>query len=106
MTKKIKVSTNANPKQKLFTPQVFFIILIVVVLFFVIMIHSRHLNKKSSQYAEQIEQLDKQIEAAKKKEKDLKEQEQYQQTSEFKEEIARTQLGMIKPDEKIFQPSE
>ncbi len=106
MTKKIKVSTNANPKQKLFTPQVFLIALIVVVLFFVIIIHSRHLNKKSLQYTEQIEQLDEQIEAAQKKAKDLKKQEQYQQTSEFKEEIARTQLGMIKPNEKIFQPAQ
>lgn len=106
MPKKIKVSTNNNPKRKVFTPQVFLIIAIVIALLFVIIIHSRHLNKKSQQYTEQIEQLDEQIKEAQKETEDLKKQEEYQQTDEFKEEIARTQLGMIKPTEKIFKSVE
>lgn len=106
MSKKIKVSTNKNPKRKIFTPQVFLIIMIVVVLLLVIFIHSQHLAKKSDEYTKQIEQLDEQIKEAESEAEDLKKQEEYQQTDEFKEEIARTELGMIKPTEKIFKSIE
>lgn len=106
MPKKIKVSTNKNPRQKLFTPQVFLIIMIVIVLFFVLFIHNQRLSKKSEQYAKQIEQLDQQIKEANQEAKDLKEQEEYQKTDEFKEKVARTQLGMIKSTEKIFKAAE
>ncbi len=106
MPKQIKVSTNKNPKRKIFTPQVFLIIAIVIALLFVIIIHSHHLTKKSQEYTKQIEQLDEQIKEAQKEAEDLEKQEEYQQTDEFKEEIARTQLGMIKSDEKIFKSVE
>lgn len=104
--KKIKVSTTKRPRRKIFTPQVFLIIAIVLIFFIVIALHSHTINKKSEQYATQIEQLDEQIKDAKNEAKQLDKQEEYQQTDEFKEEIARTRLGMIKPDEKIFKSTE
>lgn len=58
--------------------------------------------QKRNDYDEQIKQLEYEINKQNEINEELKRQNEYQDSDEFIEKIAREQLGMIKPNEKIF----
>ena len=54
------------------------------------------------EYNEKIQQLNEEIDAANKKNEDLKYQTEYKNSNEYIEKIARDKLGMVKNNEIIF----
>lgn len=54
----------------------------------------------------QAAELQQQLDDAKQKHKDLEKKEEYMKTDEYVEEVARTQLGLVYPDEIVIKPKE
>ncbi len=77
------------------------VIVIAMVLFF--NSRSKQIQAKNLEDTAKIEQLESQIEAESARAAELEEYSKYVNTKQFAEEIARSKLGLIYPDEKIFK---
>jgi cell division protein FtsL len=78
------------------------IILIAVCLVSVVFIRQQiTINSNNNE----IKTINEQIEAENKKAKEIKEKEKQYATDEYVEQIARDELGLVKPDEKVFVDS-
>lgn len=76
-----------------------------ITMFFVVLSFSSYLFYKYDnlmEYNEKIQQLNEEIDAANKKNEDLKYQTEYKNSNEYIEKIARDKLGMVKNNEIIF----
>lgn len=82
------------------------IILAVAILFVVLSVEKASLNKKSAVYAQKQQQLQDEIDDAKKEKKAIEEQEKYMQTKKYVEEVAKDKLGLVYPKEKVFKEKE
>ena len=54
----------------------------------------------------QKKELQEQLDDAKQKHKELEEKEEYMKTDEYVEDVARSQLGLVYPDEIVIKPKE
>lgn len=78
------------------------IILIAVCLVFIVFIKQQiTINRNNNE----IKTINEQIEAENNKAKEIKEKEKQYATDEYVEQIARDELGLVKPDEKVFVDS-
>nr|WP_317356837.1 septum formation initiator family protein [uncultured Tyzzerella sp.] len=76
-----------------------------ITMFFVVLSFSSYLFYKYDnlmEYNEKIQQLNEEIDAANKKNEELKYQTEYKNSNEYIEKIARDKLGMVKNNEIIF----
>ncbi len=76
-----------------------------ITMFFIVLSFSSYLFYKYDnlmEYNEKIQQLNEEIDAANKKNEDLKYQTEYKNSNEYIEKIARDKLGMVKNNEIIF----
>ncbi len=79
------------------------ITLMVIVLAVILTFQIVRLNNKNQAYQEQEELLSAQLDEEEQRAEDLKEQEAYIGTDAYVEEVARTKLGMVYPDEILFK---
>lgn len=77
------------------------IVAIVAVFFF---FGRQNLAAKNQEYIARREQLEQQIEQQKDVQKYLEERTKYVQTKKYIEEMAKSKLGLVYPDEIIFRP--
>ena len=64
------------------------------------------LKEQSSKYSAQIQELKKEQKKLKDKEAELKDFESHVKSKEYMEEVAREKLGLVYPNEIIFEPDE
>lgn len=99
----MKKRKEKKPSNKLVTVVM---ILLVVIICFVVNFRSRDIKAQNEAAKKEIERLNSQIEDEKNRTEDLEEYKKYTTTKQFVEEYARKYLGLIYPDELIFEPEE
>ena len=80
----------------------------VAVVFICVMsvVHAASLHTKSKELAETEKVMELKVEQAKQEQEDLNAQEQYMQTNQYIEDVAKDKLGLVYPDEIVIRPSE
>lgn len=84
----------------------FFICVAVLVVLGVCSVHVSNLCDKSKELAETEYALEQKIENAYLEKQELIAQEQYMQTKQYIEDVAKDKLGLVYPDEIVIKPSE
>ena len=82
------------------------IIFVVLVLMTVLLVQSSRLNKRIEAGDQQISELQSQTESEEKRTDEIKDLQSYMQSDEYKEQIAKEKLGLIKDNEIIFKESD
>ena len=80
----------------------------VIVAAFVVCVGARSylLKQESVKLAKRQEALESQIEMEEERTKQLEDQEKYMHTKKYVEDVAKTKLGLVYPDEILIQPQE
>lgn len=81
----------------------FLVTLVVLLIMIAVTVKSMDLRRQMEEYMAQEEQLDRQIEAEKKRAEEIEEYRKYTQTKKFAEEVAKDKLGLVYEDEILFQ---
>ncbi len=76
------------------------------VLCFTMAYQSNSLKAQSKEYSQQISELKEEQKQLQEKKEEMKEYKSYVKTDEYIEEAAREKLGLVYPDEIIFEPEE
>lgn len=79
---------------------------VVAVLLISLSVQSASLRQKNEDYAASEASLKKQIEQEKKRTEEIQAMEEYMQSDEYVEEVARDKLGLVYEDETIFKPEQ
>lgn len=79
---------------------------VVVVLCCVVSFKKMELNQKIAAYEKKITQLEKEKAAEEQRAEEIEEYKAYVQTKKFIEQEARDKLGLVYPDEIVFEPEE
>ncbi len=82
------------------------IILVVCILIIALAVQCRKLVDKNDAYANQIEELEEKVAEEEGRSERIDELRNYTQTRAYTEKVAREKLGLVYPDEIIFEPSE
>ncbi|MGI6118529.1 MAG: septum formation initiator family protein [Bilifractor sp.] len=82
------------------------VIVAVLVLMVVLLVQSRNLSKKIDEGNQQISALKSETSDEEERTEEIKELQEYMQTDEYKEQVAKDKLGMIKDGEIIFKESQ
>lgn len=78
----------------------------LVVLAVAVYFKGRDLNNQKASLQVQAAELNEQLEDAKEEYKALEERQKYMETDEYVEDVARSQLGLVYPDEIVIKPEE
>lgn len=79
------------------------IVVAMVAVFF--MFGRQNLEEKNQQYQKRIENLKHQIGEEEERQAQLEEQKKYVQTKKYIEDVAKSKLGLLYPDELILKPT-
>jgi cell division protein DivIC len=82
------------------------IIFVVLILMAVLLVQSSRLDKRIAAADQQISELDSQTKSEEKRTDEIKDLQDYMQSDEYKEQVARDKLGMVKDGEIIFKESD
>lgn len=82
------------------------IIFVVLILMAVLLVQSSRLDKRIAAADQQISELDSQTKSEEKRTDEIKDLQEYMQSDEYKEQVARDKLGMVKDGEIIFKESD
>ncbi len=93
-----------NKKKKNIRKEIPVIFAAVLVMCIIIGIRSLTLYKESRELAKKQEALTIRIESEEKRKEDLEDLEKYMQTKKYMEEVAKTKLGLVYPNEILIQP--
>ena len=93
-------------KKKLSKFTIFGVIVLCTVLCSTLAYKNAVLQAKSTKYSQQIQELEKEQAKLNEENKDIKEYESYVKTDEFVEDTAREKLGLVYPNEIIFEPDD
>jgi cell division protein DivIC len=101
-------SKNRGQKQNRIINRIsFFIVVGCLLLLGVVVVYKSHaLSQQRASLAIQKEELTTQLDDAEREYKALEEKEEYMKTDEYKESVARAQLGLVYPDEIVVKPEE
>ena len=78
---------------------------IVLILLVILSVQSQGLKEKLKVYAAQQQELQQKIDSETARTDEIKKLEEYKNTTEYVEEIAKDKLGLVYKDEIIFKPS-
>lgn len=78
----------------------------LILLAVVVLYKAQSLKAQKESLQVQAAELQEQLDSAKEDYKKLEEREKYMQTDEYVEDVARSQLGLIYPDEIVVKPEE
>lgn len=67
---------------------------------------SMTLQAKNNEYKSQEAELNQEIEKEKERSSEVKEYQEYVQSDEYVKDVAREKLGLVDPDEIVFEPAE
>ncbi len=93
-----------EPKKKKRRKDVRLIFLAVVIVCIVIGIKTAMLYKESRELSKKQEALASRMESEEQRKEDLEELEKYMKTKKYMEEVAKTKLGLVYPNEILIQP--
>ena len=82
------------------------IIFVVLILMAVLLVQSSRLDKRIAAADQQISELDSQTKSEEKRTDEIKDLQDYMQSDEYKEQVARDKLGMVKDGEIICKESD
>lgn len=82
------------------------VIMVIVMMTAVVAYNGRELRAKKEAYAQQEQELQKQIDEEKARTEQLAEYKKYTKTKKFAEEVAKDKLGLVYDGEIIFQSEE
>ena len=82
------------------------IIVVVCILFIALAVRCRSLAERNDAYAQQIESLEQKISEEQGRGENIEALRNYSHTNAYIEKVAREKLGLVYPDEVIFQPQE
>lgn len=82
------------------------IVVVVCILFTALAIKCRSLADRNDTYAQQIEMLEQKISEEQGRGESIESLRNYTHTNAYIEKVAREKLGLVYPDEVIFQPQE
>lgn len=103
----MKSKGNEKKKNRRITKMSFFIVVGCLVLLGIVVIYKSHgLSEQRASLALQKAELTTQLDDAEREYKALEEKEEYMKTDEYKESVARAQLGLVYPDEIVVKPEE
>ena len=80
------------------------IVVVVLIMVIALAVRCRSLMIRNDAYAQQISQLEQQITEENGRTENIEEFREYTKTDPYIEKIAREKLGLVYPDETIFQP--
>ena len=72
----------------------------------ILAVQSNGLKEKNRVYTAQVEELNAQIESEQQRTEEIEAMEEYKNTKEYVEEIAKDKLGLVYDDEILFKPEE
>jgi cell division protein DivIC len=102
----IKYMARRRRKKKLSPFTVFGVIALCCVLCGTFTYKTVTLKAESAKYSAQISELQKEKKKLKEQKAEIKDYESYVKTKEYTEEVARNKLGLVYPDEIIFEPDD
>ena len=102
----IKYMARRRRKKKLSPFTVFGVIALCCVLCGTFTYKTVTLKAESAKYSAQISELQKEKKKLKEQKAEIKDYEPYVKTKEYTEEVARNKLGLVYPDEIIFEPDD
>lgn len=79
------------------------VVTVMAAILIAVSVRGVYLNSKLSEYNEQIEELEAEIESENERTEEIEEYAKYVQTDEYVEEVARDKLGLVKEGEIIFR---
>ena len=82
------------------------IIFVVLILMAVLLVQSSRLDKRIAAADQQISELDSQTKSEEKRTDEIKDLQDYMQSDEYKELVAKDKLGLIRDGEIIFKEAE
>ncbi len=82
------------------------IIVVVCIIITALAVKCRSLTNRNDAYAQQIESLEQQISEEEGRGESIESFRSYTRTNAYIEKVAREKLGLVYPDEVIFQPQE
>ncbi len=98
--------SNKHPVSKENRRGMVLIIVVVAILFTALAVKCSSLSEKNDSYVRQIGTLEQKITDEKERSKSIETFRNYTHTNAYVEKIAREKLGLVYPDEVIFQPRE
>ncbi len=93
-------------RKKLSRFTIFGVTILCAVLCSILAYKNQSLEAKSAEYSQQIQELRAEQEDLRSETKELEEYKSYVKTDKFVEDVAREKLGLVYPDEVIFEPEE
>ena len=94
-----------NYKLRHYKRSILMICMVLVFLMGALGVSSLSLYAKNSEYKEQEEELQAQIEEEEQRSKEIDEFEEYVKTDDYIKKTAEDKLGLVDPDEIVFKPS-
>lgn len=98
--------TKRKRRKKLSPFTVFGVLVLCLVLCGTMAYRTATLKAQSAKYSAQIDELKREQKKLKDKEAELKDYKSYVKSKEYMEEVAREKLGLVYPNEIIFEPDE
>ncbi len=98
-------SQNSRPVSEANRRGMRLIIVVVLVMVAALAFRCKGLMQKNDAYAQQIEQLEQRITEENGRTENIEEFREYTKTDPYIEKVAREKLGLVYPDEIIFQPA-
>lgn len=107
MNNNVGRQSNKKKNNKITTRMGMIIVIGCLALLAVVVIYkAQDLNSQKQNLQVQAAELQNQLEEAKQDYKKLEEREKYMKTDEYVEDVARSQLGLVYPDEIVVKPEE
>ena len=82
------------------------VVLVSMVLLLMTAFRSMTLQAKNNEYKSQEAELNQEIEKEKERSSEVEEYQEYVQSDEYVKDVAREKLGLVDPDEIVFEPAE
>ena len=100
------MAVRKQERKKSYKGNILVVYIVVLLLFGVVMVGSRSLHVKDETYRQREAELQTQIDEQLAIQAGLKKYDEYTHTKKYIEEVARTKLGLVYPDEIIFKAKE
>ncbi|MBO5229101.1 MAG: septum formation initiator family protein [Lachnospiraceae bacterium] len=102
----VNMAVRKQERKKSYKGNILVVYIVVLLLFGVVMVGSRSLHAKDEEYRQREAALQTEIDEQLAIQAGLKKYDEYTHTKKYIEEVARTKLGLVYPDEIIFKAKE
>ena len=106
MSKRTGRTSSKNNKKISSRMGVITVICCLALLAIVVLYKAKSLETQKQELQVQAAELQEQLDDAKQRHKELEQKEEYMKTDDYVESVARSQLGLVYPDEIVIKPEE